>query len=375
MVFEGCWVAEHIVCIPCSPPSITLFNNNDDNKYLVDCQLIVWFWCVSQLSQDIGYVLFSALGSFYLPSFIMLFVYVRIYIAARNRTRRHLRRKKLDFTISTIALAEMPHALPSMGDCESHKSIGHVEMTPRSKRIRLRAFSSRKHVDSPRLFIEQPSTADAAETNGSGGNAAEATAEDHSPTLLELASLRRDCSTDTEPPLTPATGATTSTSQNGSEHGSRSMWRPGFYSGSVFRWNRQLSAAGSTDEPDPPLHPSGTRSSEMHRQSRPDSVPSAKARRVLGADPARERRRVARKKEKRATLILGLIMGSFIACWLPFFVLYVLTPICTDCPVSHWMFATTFWLGYVNSAINPVIYTIFNKDYRQAFRKLLSRRR
>ena len=36
----------------------------------------------------------------------------------------------------------------------------------------------------------------------------------------------------------------------------------------------------------------------------------------------RERKRVARKKERRATLILGLIMGSFIACWFPFFFLY-----------------------------------------------------
>lgn len=34
-------------------------------------------------------------------------------------------------------------------------------------------------------------------------------------------------------------------------------------------------------------------------------------------DPEKEKRRIARKKEKRATLILGMIMGSFIACWLP----------------------------------------------------------
>jgi hypothetical protein len=36
----------------------------------------------------------------------------------------------------------------------------------------------------------------------------------------------------------------------------------------------------------------------------------------------REKKLVARKKERRATLILGLIMGSFIACWFPFFFLY-----------------------------------------------------
>ncbi|KAK7871014.1 hypothetical protein R5R35_014079 [Gryllus longicercus] len=89
-------------------------------------------------------------------------------------------------------------------------------------------------------------------------------------------------------------------------------------------------------------------------------------------DPEREKRRIARKKEKRATLILGLIMGSFIACWLPFFFLYILTPLCgVACDIPDRAFAIAFWLGYMNSALNPVIYTIFNKDFRRAFRRIL----
>lgn len=85
-------------------------------------------------------------------------------------------------------------------------------------------------------------------------------------------------------------------------------------------------------------------------------------------DPEREKRRIARKKEKRATLILGLIMGSFIACWLPFFFMYILR-LAYDIPGIA--FSTAFWLGYMNSALNPVIYTIFNKDFRRAFRRIL----
>ncbi|KAJ8939070.1 hypothetical protein NQ318_008673 [Aromia moschata] len=85
-------------------------------------------------------------------------------------------------------------------------------------------------------------------------------------------------------------------------------------------------------------------------------------------DPEREKRRIARKKEKRATLILGLIMGSFIACWLPFFFMYILR-LAHDIPGIA--FSTAFWLGYMNSALNPIIYTIFNKDFRRAFRRIL----
>lgn len=85
-------------------------------------------------------------------------------------------------------------------------------------------------------------------------------------------------------------------------------------------------------------------------------------------DPEREKRRIARKKEKRATLILGLIMGSFIACWLPFFFMYILR---LKIQIPGFAFSTAFWLGYMNSALNPVIYTIFNKDFRRAFRRIL----
>ena len=80
----------------------------------------------------------------------------------------------------------------------------------------------------------------------------------------------------------------------------------------------------------------------------------------------REKKRIARKKERRATLILGLIMGSFIACWFPFFFLYSISPVCpicednptAPCCVQGWGFSFAFWLGYSNSALNPVIYTL-----------------
>lgn len=88
-------------------------------------------------------------------------------------------------------------------------------------------------------------------------------------------------------------------------------------------------------------------------------------------DPEREKRRLARKKEKRATLILGFIMGSFIACWLPFFLLYIVKPLFPNLNIPSQAFVIAFWLGYMNSALNPFIYTVFNKDFRRAFRRIL----
>ena len=35
------------------------------------------------------------------------------------------------------------------------------------------------------------------------------------------------------------------------------------------------------------------------------------------------------------------------------------------------LFILTTWLGYVNSALNPIIYTIFNHEFRKAFKKMV----
>lgn len=40
-----------------------------------------------ELTNDAGYVVYSALGSFYIPMFVMLFFYWRIYRAAVRTTR------------------------------------------------------------------------------------------------------------------------------------------------------------------------------------------------------------------------------------------------------------------------------------------------
>ncbi|XP_077884601.1 alpha-2B adrenergic receptor isoform X2 [Ictidomys tridecemlineatus] len=43
------------------------------------------------------------------------------------------------------------------------------------------------------------------------------------------------------------------------------------------------------------------------------------------------------------------------------------------CKVPHGLFQFFFWIGYCNSSLNPVIYTIFNQDFRRAFRRILCR--
>lgn len=85
----------------------------------------------------------------------------------------------------------------------------------------------------------------------------------------------------------------------------------------------------------------------------------------------KEKQKISLSKERRAARTLGVIMGAFVICWLPFFLMYVIVPFCDSCCPSNLLVHFITWLGYLNSTLNPIIYTIFNADFRDALRKLL----
>nr|XP_021155456.1 D(3) dopamine receptor isoform X2 [Columba livia] len=86
---------------------------------------------------------------------------------------------------------------------------------------------------------------------------------------------------------------------------------------------------------------------------------------------AHQQPRLIQLRERKATQMLAIVLGAFIVCWLPFFLIHILNTHCPSCHVSPGLYSASTWLGYVNSALNPIIYTTFNTDFRKAFLKIL----
>lgn len=73
--------------------------------------------------------------------------------------------------------------------------------------------------------------------------------------------------------------------------------------------------------------------------------------------------------EIKAAKTVAIVTGCFIFCWLGFSILYGLSFAIHSNEV---VWSVVFWLGYLNSALNPVIYTVFNREFRTCFKRLLT---
>ncbi|TTC59068.1 Alpha-1A adrenergic receptor [Bagarius yarrelli] len=76
-------------------------------------------------------------------------------------------------------------------------------------------------------------------------------------------------------------------------------------------------------------------------------------------------------KEMNAAKTLGIVVGCFILCWLPFFLVLPISSISPSHRPSDTVFKITFWLGYFNSCLNPIIYTCFSQEFNKAFQNVL----
>lgn len=266
-----------------------------------------------RLTAQKGYVVYSALGSFYIPLFIMTIVYIEIFIATKRRLRERAKASKMNTLM-----------------CK-HKS---TNVVPSSKEV---DHHDRESVSSETNHNEHP--------NGANGNV-----KDKKHKKRDKKKKKDDDEKDKGKFLQPLMMNEDSVTDN-----------PDNSSGSQ-RHNQDQITVGET---------------KVNIEEKKGNVKTKPEVTIVVKKPGavyqfiEEKQRISLSKERRAARTLGIIMGVFVVCWLPFFLMYVIGSFCPSCCPTEKLINFITWLGYINSALNPIIYTIFNLDFRKAFKKLL----
>ncbi|XP_038214037.1 octopamine receptor [Zerene cesonia] len=270
-----------------------------------------------RLTSQPGFVIFSSSGSFYIPLVIMTVVYFEIYLATKKRLRDRAKATKIS-TISTgkskyAAKDSDPHDQDSVSSEANHSEHQGVTrlVSDTEKKKKPKKHSQAKKKPAKRCYWSK---------------------DDKSQNKLIVPILSNENSV-SDMVDNPENRNTSSESNSKETHDE----------------DIEIVEAGST---------------KSHKRARPNQQNTV-------YQFIEEKQRISLTRERRAARTLGIIMGVFVVCWLPFFVLYLVIPFCSSCCLSNKFTNFVTWLGYVNSALNPLIYTIFNMDFRRAFKKLL----
>ncbi|KAM8954242.1 5-hydroxytryptamine receptor 2B [Pelodytes ibericus] len=80
--------------------------------------------------------------------------------------------------------------------------------------------------------------------------------------------------------------------------------------------------------------------------------------------------------EQRASKVLGIVFFLFVFMWCPFFLTNVASVLCgpSDCDpnIIKMLMEIFVWIGYISSGVNPLVYTLFNKTFRDAFGRYIT---
>ncbi|XP_063247831.1 LOW QUALITY PROTEIN: trace amine-associated receptor 2 [Prinia subflava] len=80
---------------------------------------------------------------------------------------------------------------------------------------------------------------------------------------------------------------------------------------------------------------------------------------------------LSKKKDRKATKTLSIVMLGFLICWFPWFFAILIDPFLNFSFLLP-LFDSLNWLGYLNSLCNPLIYGFFYPWFQKAFKYILT---
>lgn len=76
-------------------------------------------------------------------------------------------------------------------------------------------------------------------------------------------------------------------------------------------------------------------------------------------------------RDKKVAKCLAVIVCVFGVCWAPYTLLMIIRAACHGQCVQQYLYEISFWLLWINSSINPVLYPLCHASFKRAFIKLL----
>ncbi|XP_016959570.1 tyramine/octopamine receptor [Drosophila biarmipes] len=371
LLISGVWLLSLLIS---SPPLIGWNDWPDEFTSATPCEL----------TSQRGYVIYSSLGSFFIPLAIMTIVYIEIFVATRRRLRERAKANKLNtIALKSTELEPMANSSPAAASTSGSKS--------RLLTSWLCCGRDRPQFATPMIQNDQESisseTHQPQQTQDGSKAGAQSNSDPQQQHVVVLVKKSRRAKIKDSIKHGKARGGRKSQSSSTCEpHGEQQL----LPAGGSCRASEGHSGGGKSDaeistesgsDPKGCIQVCVTQADEQTslKLTPPQSSTGAAA---VSATPLQkkpsgvnqfieEKQKISLSKERRAARTLGIIMGVFVICWLPFFLMYVILPFCQSCCPTNKFKNFITWLGYINSGLNPVIYTIFNLDYRRAFKRLL----
>ncbi|KAH8307307.1 hypothetical protein KR044_009699 [Drosophila immigrans] len=363
LLISGVWLLSLIIS---SPPLIGWNDWPDEFTSATPCEL----------TSQRGYVIYSSLGSFFIPLIIMTIVYIEIFVATRRRLRERAKANKLN----TIALKTTELETINASNVPAGNS---------STSSKARALSSlcaswlccgrdRANFATPMIQNDQESISSETHAQQEPNNEQQ---QQQQHVVVLVKKSRRAKIKDSIKHGKARSGRRSQSSSSACEpHGEQQLLPQGGNNSNntAIKSDAEISTESGSD-PKGCIQVCVTQAEEQTslKLTPPQSSTGPTSATSLQKKPStvnqfiEEKQKISLSKERRAARTLGIIMGVFVICWLPFFLMYVILPFCQSCCPTNKFKNFITWLGYINSGLNPVIYTIFNLDYRRAFKRLL----
>ncbi|XP_031640666.1 5-hydroxytryptamine receptor 2A-like [Contarinia nasturtii] len=297
------------------------------------------------VSQDIGYQIFATCSTFYVPLLIILILYWKIYQTARKRIHRRRPKQTLSANNNQVNKT-MKKSNPRLRFRLTSNFVNHEKS----------AVSSLGLVEgNSTITVNTVGDTDESSTDKKGIDIITTTFND---TTKEVTT-----SPSSEAIVTVSQQVTTqSQKENQSKEGETCIAISDQSTGNVNANPLMVSSS--------PSHPNHQKHDEI--QKTPPVLGTTQQPTQVSKSSKSRKETLETKRERKAAKTLAIITGAFVVCWLPFFLMALLLPLCGEsCQINDKIASLFLWLGYFNSTLNPVIYTIFSPEFRQAFKRIL----